>query len=356
MIRLVILSDGKAGHVSSSRGMAKLIEAATPSRTEVLEIRLRGKFLRPLLRLLVNSGAACVLNRWIGPGWPALFYRGYRPIAGDALISAGGDTLYLNAYAGRCLGIANFFCGSLRGVNADDFKLIVHTRRTELAHWRALAVLPIALDIDRAEQAAADFARARLDGRRQGYWALMIGGPGNGYRFDADNVVAMLTQCAELAGRAGKQLLVSTSRRTGAGVESAIADWLESHLHAPVAYTVLYGRRPEKVAGAFMRLAEVVFCSEESTSMLSESVYCGRPVIALAPADARPVPDQAAFIAELVDRRHLLRMTIGDANSAALEQFLSDWQAYDGAEHRRLQADLLAALPVARATAGTDAG
>jgi mitochondrial fission protein ELM1 len=347
MIRLVILSDGKAGHVSSSRGMAKLIEAAAPSRTEVLEIRLRAKFLRPILRLLINSGVACTLTRLIGPAWPGLFYRGYRPITGDAALSAGGDTLYLNAYAGRCLGMANFFCGSLRGVDADRFKLIVHTRRADLPHWRALSVLPIALDIDQAERAAADFARERLDGRRQNYWALMIGGPGNGYRFDAESVVAMLAQCAELARQAGKQLLVSTSRRTGASAEAAIADWLEGHLDAPVAYTVLYGRRPEKVAGAFMRLAELVLCSEESTSMLSESVYCGRPVIALAPADAHPAPDQADFIAELVERRHLLRMTIGAADSTALDTFLADWQAYDGAEHRRLQADMLAALRAA---------
>lgn len=90
--------------------------------------------------------------------------------------------------------------------------------------------------------------------------------------------------------------------------------------------------------------------------MLSESVYCGRPVIALAPADARPVADQAAFIAELVDRRHLLRMTIGATDSAGLERFLSVWQAYDGEEHRRLQADMLAALPVLHARAGMDAG
>lgn len=350
MIRLAILSDGKAGHVSSSRGMAKLIEAGTPTRTETIEIRLRGKFLRPVLRLLVNSGLACRLDRWFGPGWPGLFYRGYRPIEGDAVISAGGDTIYLNAYAGGCLGRVNFFCGSLRGVAADRFNLIVHTRRAPLAHWRALAVLPIALDSAQTEQAGLRFANERLNGKRANYWAVMIGGAGNGYDYDPASVVTLLAECAALAAKAGKSLLISTSRRTGARLETAIADWLEGHLQAPVAYTVLYGRRPEKVAGAFMHLAELIFCSEESTSMLSEGVYCARPVIALAPPRAQPVADQEAFLAELVARRHVLRMTIGGVDSAGLDAFLSTWQAYDGAEHRALQADMLACLPLADKT------
>lgn len=353
MRHVLILSDGKAGHVSSSRGMAGLLAEDIDAQVETCEIRLRAKCLRPLLRLLTNTGLACRLSIWFGEGWLGLFYQGFRPLSADALISAGGDTLYLNAYAGRCRGIANFFCGSLRGVRAEAFRLIVHTRHASLENWRALSVLPIQRDPEGTALAAESFVRERLAGRRDNLWTLMIGGPGNGYRFDDAQVVAMLEQCATLAAHHGKLLLVSTSRRTGQGAEDAIAGWLERHLQAPVAYTVLFGRRPERLAAIFMHLAEVVFCSEESTSMLSEGVHGSRPVVSLAPADARPVPDQAEFLERLEARGYLLRLPLGDTDAERLRVFLASWQPYDGLEQRCLRDDMLACLPKPSAASGT---
>lgn len=352
-MHVLILSDGKAGHVSSSSGMAGLLAKGIDAQVETYEIRLRAKFLRPFLRMTINTGLACRLTEWFGEGWLGLFYRGIRPLAADALISAGGDTLYLNAYAGRCRRIANFFCGSLRGVRADAFRLIVHTRAADLDNWRALSVLPIKRDPDATALAAESFVRERLAGRRDNLWALMIGGPGNGYRFDKAQVVAMLEQCVDLAARHGKLLLVTTSRRTGQDAEDAIADWLERHLQAPVAYTVLYGRRPERVAAIFICLAEVVLCSEESTSMLSEGVHGRRPVVALAPRDARPVADQAEFLARLEAHRHLLRLHLGDTDPEKLQTFLSTWQPYDGIEQERLRDDMLACLQTRQAGAAS---
>lgn len=341
---ILIISDGKAGHVSSSKGMAKLVAQEIPSETHVLEVGLRAKILRPVLRLLINSGWACALSRRFGEAWIKLFYHGYRPMRADVVISAGGDTLYLNAYAGGCLDIPNFFCGSMRGVSPGLFRLIVHTRRASLPNWRAMAVLPIALDLEKASQAAEAFSSERLAGKRENLWALMIGGKGNGYDFSDAHMVEMLEQCAALAARHGKILLFTTSRRTGQVAENALAAWLEKHPEAPIAHAVLYGRRPEKIAGAFMRLAEVIFCTEESTSMISESVYCGRPVVTLAPADSRPVQDQQDFLTELEERRQILRGQIGRFDEGGFDEFLKTWRPYDGEEHRTLQAMMLAEL------------
>jgi mitochondrial fission protein ELM1 len=344
-MRILIISDGKAGHVSSSKGMAQLIAQKIASETHILDVGLRAKILRPVLRFLINSGGACRLSGLFGEAWIKLFYRGYRPMRADVVISAGGDTLYLNAYAGRCLDIPNFFCGSMRGVHPSLFRLIVHTRRASLPNWRAMAVLPIALDLEKANQAAAEFSSGRLAGKRKNLWALMIGGKGNGYGFSDTHMVAMLEQCASLASQHGKTLLLTTSRRTGQSAETALAAWLAKHPEAPITYAVLYGQRPEKIAGAFMRLAEVIFCSEESTSMISESVFCGRPVVTLAPTSSRPVQDQQDFLAELEERRHIQRTQIGRFDKDAFEDFLKNWRPYGGEEHRELQAMMLAELP-----------
>ncbi len=87
--------------------------------------------------------------------------------------------------------------------------------------------------------------------------------------------------------------------------------------------------------------------------MLSEGVHGRRPVVALAPRDARPVADQAEFLARLEAHRHLLRLPLGDTDPEKLQAFLSTWQPYDGIEQERLRDDMLACLPTRQAGAAS---
>lgn len=339
--RLRILSDGRAGHVSTSRGIAELVAGRLPCQIDILPIRLRAKFLRPLLRFLVNSGLACRLAEHFGPDWPKAFYRDYRVAPADAVISTGGDTIYLNAYEGRCLGRVNFFCGSPRGVHTGLFDLIVHTRQARLPNWQAMEVLPSWVRGDRIAESAAAFAADRLGGQDHGYWAVLIGGDGNGYRFRPEDITALLDGIAGLARREGKRLLLTTSRRTGRPVETAIRRWQEAHPAAPVAYRVLYNLKPERVAGVFMKLADAVFCTEDSTSMISEAVLSRRPVLALASAAARPVRDQRAFLEQLAANGRIIRLGIHQLIGLDMKVALGAWRPYEGEDHRHLQALML---------------
>jgi mitochondrial fission protein ELM1 len=337
-LNLLILSDGRAGHVSTARGMADLIAGSGPTAVTQREIRLRAKGLRPLLKWLVNTRLGeRLLARW--PMWPGLFYRGYAPTQADVVLSAGGDTIYLNALLGRRA--RNIFCGSLRGVRATLFDLIVHIRPADLDNWMALEVLPSSARAEAASQAAVEFAQTRLGGHADDLWCLLIGGDGSGYRLDADAAVTTLRACADLAARHGKRLLVSTSRRTGDKTERALADWLAAHPEAPVAYLVLYGAKPERVATAFMALAEWVFCTEDSLSMISESVLLRRPLVTLAPADARPAPDHQALLSRLSENRRLWRVAPSDLVGLDMTRMADSWQAYDRADHAALRARML---------------
>jgi mitochondrial fission protein ELM1 len=342
--RLLLLSDAKPGHVSTSRGMAELARDGGDVEIVELNIRLRAKFLRPLLRWLVNSGLSGRCDRRLGRAWPALFYRGYRPETADAVLSTGGDTIYLNAIEGPYRKRPNIFCGSLRGVNPELFSLILHTRSSTLPNWQAMEVLPSAVRVDQAAQAADTFALTHLDGRRDGLWSLLIGGNGSGYLFADADILALLEACTRLAAKHGKRLLVTTSRRTGAAAERLLAGWLARHPEAPIAYAVLYGQRPEKVAGAFMQLAELVFCTEESTSMISESVLNRRPVVTLSAPGASPVPDHSGFLDRLSGKGRILRVELGQIDELDIAGFMAAWQPYEDGDHDRLRARMRALL------------
>ncbi len=340
--RLLILSDGRAGHVSTSRGMAALLAQVWPCSVEVMELRLRAKFLRPLLKFMLNSGLTCRLDRHPATrGWPALFYRGYRDTPAPVVMSAGGDTLYMNAHYGRCRGSANVFCGSLRGVRADLFDLIVHIRPADLPNWMAMEVLPSAASAVDAERAGAAFADTHLESRRTGYWTLLIGGNGSGYRFRGDEILAAVEQCAHLARQHDKRLLISTSRRTGSGVETKIRDWLARQQPNPAAYTVLFNHKPERVAAAFMALGEVVFCTEDSLSMLSEAVLLKRPLVSLRPDHAHPTRDHQGLVENLAVRRRLIRCPLDRLAHLDVAEWLESWQSYVPNDQATLQQRML---------------
>jgi uncharacterized protein len=344
-LRLLILSDGREGHVSTSRGMAELINSAWPCTIEQMEVRLRAKFLRPLLKWLLNSGRACrLLAHPSIYRWPSLFYRGYDERAADVIISAGGDTLYLNALLGHCLGKANFFCGSMRGVRPDLYQLIIHIRPSELTNWIAMEVLPSSAQMDAATLVAQEFSHLKLSDRVTGFWTLMIGGNGGGYRFSADDILALLQHCCDLAQQHGKTMLISTSRRTGEKTEERILDWLTAHPEAPVAYTVLYNHKPERVATALMSLAEVVICTEDSISMISESVILQRPVISIGNNTATPSRDHDQFLHRLGHKKRIFRQTINTLDKLNIAVLLKSWRAYDHTDRKQLRQRMLAVV------------
>ncbi len=339
--RILILSDGRAGHVSTSQGIADLLADGQDASIDRMEVHLRAKAFRPLLKWLVNGPLGeRLLARF--PGWPRLFYSGYAARAADVVISAGGDTIYLNALLGRQA--HNVFCGSMRGVHPELFDLIVHIRASDLDNWMALEVLPSSARAEAGEAAARAFTCDKLGGDMDGYWTLLIGGSGSGYRFRVDDYLDALSGCAALAARHGKRLLVSTSRRTGKAAESAMRAWRAAHPDAPVAYQVLYGEKPERVALAFMSLAEYVFCTEDSLSMISESVLLRRPLVTLAPADSRPAPDHGALLDRLAANRRLRRVRLDALDALDMTAVSDSWQAYDRSDHAALRQRMLTIL------------
>jgi len=189
------------------------------------------------------------------------------------------------------------------------------------------------------------FANKHLDGERSNLWALLIGGNGNGYRFLTEDVMAIMDGIHSLAERHGKRLLVTTSRRTSGPTEDALQRWMVAKPRAAIAYCVLYNRKPERVAGAFMALAETVFCTEDSTSMISEAALSGRPVLTLIPPIARPVPDHTTFLQQLVDNGRIIRLDISQLPNLDMTSALAGWRPYGGEDHRRLKERMLVQLP-----------
>ena len=272
MKKVLILSDRRAGHFNQSLAVAEAIKSFGLVEEIYVEVKVkkRGKYL---LRTLLNSK----MGQKLFKKHPSLkmiqtFYEGYewngKP---DIIISAGKDTSLLNAMLSLMYGSTNFFIG--------------HPKK--LDHSLFSAVLTV-LDLGFDNQVVLDVAPTRsyngdltaftttydLDPHYE-YYTLLIGGDGSGYQFEEEDIEKLITFVNATSDKI--KWLVTTSRRTPEVYEGKMEKEMQAECF------INFHKNPQKVVAGFLELSSAVFVTEESASMISESVAFGKPVVTLAP-------------------------------------------------------------------------
>jgi mitochondrial fission protein ELM1 len=231
-------------------------------------------------------------------GHPALALRlGYginssQLPAADVVISAGGDTIIANAAAARLTGAANIFCGTLRKLAPDHFSLIVSSYARHAGLPRHIVTLkPNKLDPDALgrPRPAGAFGRAHPPAMA----GLLIGGDSGLFRYRDDEWDRLFAFAREVHRHWGTRWIVSTSRRTGAYAEAAAAAFARDN----TAVDALIDYRtagPGTLTGVFNR-ADVIICTEDSSTMISEAVSVRLPVVGVSPAHHGFKPEEAEY-------------------------------------------------------------
>ena len=110
--------------------------------------------------------------------------------------------------------------------------------------------------------------------------ALFVGNSSAKIRFTEKDWDAIIRFVNEQWKRDGRQWLLTTSYRTGADLENRFRRGInpDALLNA-----VWYVNEPRKVTKAYLGLADRVYVTMDSLTMLTEAVASGRPTIALCP-------------------------------------------------------------------------
>src|SRR5690606_25700289 len=138
---------------------------------------------------------------------------------------------------------------------------------------------------------------------------------------------ALAAGLATLARRENARLLLTTSRRTGAAAETLLRENLPAEL---ITDAVWWSRAPRKVMREFLAAAQAIVVTEDSLSMVAESLYSGRPVLSVAPAIAEPNANDGAALRGYVERGLLARSPIAglaDATFPSRRAAIPDVQA-----------------------------
>lgn len=310
---VVLLTDGKAGHLAQARALVGRIKAAWGHRAAG-DKRLAGvakplvwvktvhvKYRHPAWGPVLQMVAALLprrfprAERWLRWALDPESAGGLLSSSADITVSCGSSTAAVNL----------LWSWAVRAKTA-------HITRSALPSWRRfdLAVIPrhdfrrlpraknlLVIDGALAQGRLPDEGRARewrqrlriSKGRQVG---LLLGGPARGVEMTLGDVEQAVAGVLKAAEELDAEVLVTSSRRTPLSVET----WLAQHLgrHPRCRLLALVNRRDagrlsgtEEAVPCIFDLAGCLVVSGDSISMISEAIATGKPVISFPPRPLR---------------------------------------------------------------------
>jgi mitochondrial fission protein ELM1 len=319
-LKVIFLADTRPGHYHLAQGVIAALQRLRP--VAITRIAVERRWIVPTrwLRRRIAS------QNFFPPRMLRMAYR----IDADALpradlvISAGGETLMPNICITRFLDVPNIYCGSLlRGLGPQNFSLVISSYDRDAGSERHLVTLkPSAIDPDALGRPASvprygPERKPRLAG-------LLIGGNAGPFRYQPSEWERLLAFVEEVSASWGMRWLISTSRRTPAAVADRVAKLALND--TVVARFIDYRTAGPGTLPEIFAAAEIVVCTEDSSTMISEAVSARLPVVGVAPTAHRFTDEEQAYRAMLVEKGWCRVLPIAaltpDAFAAALSQIV----------------------------------
>ena len=253
--RVLILTDGKAGHENQSKAFAR----ALGCDFDLVEVHFKSKLAKALSYVLDRLGVyrLSLLDRRDGEDAAAT-----SPYA--AVIGTGSGTFYAAKAMARKLGVK---CGVVlypRGYRIATFDCVLAPAFDNPA--KAPNVIEIPANLVANDAAFYEKGVAAFRERTQVVpdVAVIVGGPNKCSTMTADWMKARLD---EIFAQPGAKA-VTTSRRTPPEVEAVVDSY-------PWDYRLIYSKDHFNPIPAFVQLAKRLYVTAESTGMLSEACTFG---------------------------------------------------------------------------------
>lgn len=275
--RTVIISDGIRGHYHQSLGVAEWMERLSgtpldPSTLVIPELSIFDRVLK--LKLFVRGlevHGGSYSREWLKS--MGVRYSKYEE----------GTTLFISAgsrAAPFCLALAKathnkcavLMTPSVLGTKSFNYAIVPEHDNPSPKATNVITTLgaPNHIYIPSLKEIASHyFAGKNLEGRK--VIAILIGGSDANYRINSRWARDALTPLKNIRDA---KFLITTSRRTGEGVENTVEEIFAGNPN--LAYMFLYSRTPNQNSiTAILGAATHVIVTEDSVSMVSEAITAG---------------------------------------------------------------------------------
>ena len=271
-MKVTILSDGLDGHINQSLGIVEILQDSLQLSYTTVDVKLKNIFLRGLKYSYIQNLSKNLTNRNINT--ILSFFEEIDLTECDLLISTGAKLTVLNAALAKKYGIKNINNGSLRGVSDEYFSAnLVLEENIRKKKTKISSNIPIILPPNRFKPFKHSGIKNKV--------LFLIGGNGSGYKYKKKDFFALCKQIIKYVHDSGKTPLIVTSRRTKESHEQLIKEHLEDFLDdQSVWFHTGIGRT--NLSNIF-KLVDEIFVTEDSSSMIAESISSGLHVYTIAP-------------------------------------------------------------------------
>lgn len=274
-----IIDEGSQGHVVQSRGLARELAKVVPLQHREISARmaLRTKFGRSLAKRL--------LHRWRGK-W--LFHHTHShseipPGVPDLIISSGPHSLAALEYFSKSYRCPGVFVQGTVDVPKNTVDVIMRpfegTRRDEFIF---IPLLFNEITPEVVHQGKLDYLNNSHREKPAELKALFIGESSSKIRFQESDWDQLANFINSSWNSDRVQWLITTSYRTGRLLENHLRERIEKDA---VYDSVWYSSSPRKITREFLGMADSVYVTMDSMTMVSEAVSSGLPVYALCPGN-----------------------------------------------------------------------
>lgn len=332
--RILILSDGKPGHVKQSEALAAHMTSLKDQYgrpgmeypVQRLEVQFKSGWRRQIF-----PWVAFIMMPWIQGRckWLRFFFesstaQALEEASADFILSAGSALIPLNlllARENRAKSVVlmkpsfpfNFFKYDLAVIPVHDRGWMPkETFRTLIALNPANG--------ENLKLAGLDLL-PELHNPGKVKISLFIGGDTRAYRMDIADIEKVISSLEKIAPQAG-DYLVTTSRRTPEGI-CRFLKAKQSVLKACQMLVIASEDARPQVANGMLSLTEIVLVTEDSISMISEAVAAGKKVIVLAFNQPALPSKHRRFTEHLAEKGAVVVCT-----TAELEKRIRDIHAY----------------------------
>ena len=291
--RVLVLSDGKAGHLKQSLAVVEAMREHTPLLvSEVIEVRYRHRLAR----------AVCLLWSWWIPGrWGAArclqwvlhpdTARSLLSCYADVMVSCGASTVPANVLWAAENRAKSVVIMNPAPLPLRRFDLVIVPRHDGLPARRN--VIQTLGAVSRIQEEDLKQAGARLEShpkfrastettRRHPVVAVFLGGQTEHYELGAAFAEALIAQVMTACEAIDGWYVVTTSRRTSTHVERAVSERVSKDRRCRLCLLASRDALNGTLEG-MLGLADVVVVTGDSISMVSETCASGRRAVVVEP-------------------------------------------------------------------------
>jgi mitochondrial fission protein ELM1 len=162
------------------------------------------------------------------------------------------------------------------------------------------------------------------------FWGIFIGGESKARKFPSESVLKILRHILDESVRRNHQCLITTSRRTPPEFEEKLAS-LRTAYHNQIAFLQIYSNNPKSTTKGILGLSSHVFITEDSVSMVSESLWAMRKTFLVELPSSKNTADKInRFKNNLIEKKLIgaIKSDMGSEDISEAIDFNPDFESF----------------------------